>query len=1082
MLGTVLLSCSSRFRGVARRFPVALPKPGLAVRAFRGDPNTAPDPCFGVRRTLVASTAILGAASVFLLGSLLASARPAEAQYFGRNKVQYDRFDTEVLSTPHFDIYFYEGMEEAMGDVSRMSERWYERLARLFQHEFADRRPLIFYADHPDFQQTNTISGRLGEGTGGVTEGLKNRVILPLTGSYASTDHVLGHELVHAFQYNLAQSRRGGGMQGLAQVPLWMIEGMAEYLSVGREDPLTAMWLRDAILRDDFPTLEQMTTESRFFPYRFGQAFWTHVGGRYGDERVVSLLRSAMRVGWRAAIEAGLGVPVEELSEDWRRSVEAHFRPLMENRTSPGEVGTLLMSPETGAGNQNVAPSISPDGRRMIVMSEKDLFSFDLYLADARTGEVLRTLASAGSDRHMDALRFIDSSGAWSPDGSRIAIVAFAQGRNEIVVLDAESGDVRSRLTLSESIGEVTSPSWSPDGEHLVFSGQVGGITDLFLVHIATDQVTRLTNDRHADLQPVFSPSGNRIAFVTDRGPETDFELLTYGRERIALYDMEDGRIEVLELFGNVRHINPQFSPDGRSLYFISDPDGFSDIYRVDLAARDIERVTRIATAVSGITAESPAMSVARETGTVVFSVFDEFQFHLYSVDSRDVPAARIDPGEMDPTGRMIASAPSPSSPRSRVERYLGDPLTGLAEPGAFVPGEAGEYDSSLGLDYVGQPSVGVGTDQFGNFVTGSAAAYFSDMLGNRLLGVAVQAQGTLKDLGGQFMYQNLERRWNWGARGGRVPYLQIGTRIERHADTNYTELTQSLYREYRSDLSGTAAYPFSTTRRMEFDAGVSRYSFDIERDVLIYDEAQRLVDHRRESGNEARPDPLNLAYFRAALVGDNSYFGFTSPVRGGRYRLEVGTTAGTLDFHTVNLDYRRYFNPVTEFTIALRGLHQARYGSGLYSSSVLRPLFLGWETYIRGYSSYSFDVTTECSSGGSGSQCPEFDRLFGHRVAVANLELRLPLLGVDRFGLFKFGLLPTELVGFVDAGLAWDEENPPVLEWHRASAERIPVFSSGVGARTNLMGFLVVEVYYVMPWQRPGRGAHWGFQIAPGW
>jgi hypothetical protein len=228
----------------------------------------------------------LGPSGLFLSGGLilavglfLPSATQAQ-QYFGQNKVHYDDFDTRVLESPHFDSHFYEGMETAIEDVSRMAERWYERLARVFQHDFAEKKPLIFYADHPDFQQTNTVSSTISEGTGGLTEGMKNRVVMPFSGSYASTDHVLGHELVHAFQYNIAQSRRGGGMQGLSMIPLWMIEGLAEYLSIGNEDPLTAMWLRDAVLRDDFPTLEQLSTERRFFPYRFGQAFWSNPSAR----------------------------------------------------------------------------------------------------------------------------------------------------------------------------------------------------------------------------------------------------------------------------------------------------------------------------------------------------------------------------------------------------------------------------------------------------------------------------------------------------------------------------------------------------------------------------------------------------------------------------------------------------------------------------------------------------------------------------------------------------------------------------------------------------------------------------------
>ncbi len=1022
------------------------------------------------------SFATVGVAT--LLGLLIALPASLEAQYFGRNKVQYDNFDFQVLTTPHFDIHFYPSQTRAMEDVSRMAERWYERLARLFQHEFDSRKPLVFYADHPDFQQTNTISSTLSEGTGGVTESLKTRVIMPLTGSYASTDHVLGHELVHAFQYNIAQSRRGGGMQGLGGLPLWMIEGMAEYLSVGREDPITTMWLRDALLRDDFPTLRQMTRETRFFPYRFGQAFWTYVGGTYGDEMVVRLFRTALRVGWEPAIDQVLGISSDTLSVRWRASAEEMYRPLMESRTPPGEVGTLLLAPSTGAGRQNVAPAISPDGRHLLFMSEKDIFSVDLYVADARTGEVIRKLSSAASDPHFDALRFIDSSGAWSPDGERIVFVVFANGRNQFVIVDAEGGGVLDRIQVEDRIGEITSPSWSPDGRTLVFSGHVGGISDLFLLNLETRETTQLTDDRHADLQPVFSPDGRRIAFATDRGVKTDFDLLAYSEIQLALHDLDSRTTETLDIFGDVRHSNPQFTPDGRGLYFLSDADGFSDIYRLELENGDIQRVTEVATAVSGITAMSPAMSVARETGTVVFSVFDEFEFHVYSMDSRDLPQVRFLAETLDPTGRLLP--PAEPEGLSRVMNYLDDPRTALAPPGSYDPAASPEYKSGLTLDWVGQPSVGVGTDPYGNYIGGSAAAFFSDMLGDRVLGVAVQAQGTVKDIGAQFIYQNLSNRWNWGVNGGHMPYLQVRTGGSRDAQGN-TRYVQEHFRILQTQLAGLTSYPFSTTRRVDFSAGVTRYAFDLEQETIVFDRFGRLVDRSRVSMNEGLPDPLALFSASAALVGDNSFFGFTSPVRGGRYRVEVGQTLGTLNFNTLTVDWRRYFNPINELTFAIRGLHFGRYGSDV-QESVLQPLFLGWESNVRGYSSYSFEPSRECIPSEEFGSCPQFDRLFGHRIGVVNAEARLPLIGTDRLGLFDFGFIPTELVAFVDGGVAWDENSSPVFDLSRDSLERIPVFSAGISSRFNVMGLLILEIFYAYPFQRPQKGAHWGFQLAPGW
>ena len=694
---------------------------------------------------------------------------PLAAQYFGRNKVQYEDFDFRVLELPHWDLYFYPGQEESISDIARMAERWYERFARTFQHEFERTKPLIMYADHPDFQQTNTLSGFIGEGTGGVTESLKNRIIMPQTGSYQDTDHVLGHEIVHAFQYNIAQSRRGGGIQGLGSLPLWLVEGMAEYLSVGRESPLTGMWLRDALREDDFPTIRDLSEGRRYFPYRFGQALWAYVGGTYGDDAVTQLFRRALRIGFPAAIEQVLGVQHDTLSADWKRSVERAYGPLMADRTPPDSTGTLLLAPSTGAGTQNLGPALSPDGRYITYLSEQDLFSIDLFLADANTGRVIRKLSSATSSPHFDALRYIESAGTWSPDGTQFAFAVFKGGDNAITIVNVESGnEVRTFHPLPS--GAINNPSWSPDGRTIAFSGTVGGISDLYLWDLESDGVRRLTHDKHGDFHPDWSPDGSTIVFASDRGPETDFDRLVYSKFRLSFVDVESGHVSTPEIFGDTRHSDPHYGPEGR-VYFLSAPDGFSDVFRYDPGSETTERITRIATGVSGHTPMAPALSVAEESGDLAFSVFSGFEFHVVRMAA-------------SPPTTTVATAPTPEQARgrrlppqepdrfSRVSTYLGDPDTGLEPPGAFALSEAESYQSVLALDYVGQPSFGVGTDRFGNYVGGGASAYFSDMLGNRVFGAAAQAQGTVRDIGGAVFYADLGHRWNRAIAVSHIPYV----------------------------------------------------------------------------------------------------------------------------------------------------------------------------------------------------------------------------------------------------------------------------------------------------------------------
>ena len=154
-----------------------------------------------LRRTGALALAALGIAT---------AAPPTTAQYFGRNKVRYEAFRFELLRTKHFEVYFYPEEAAAAPIVARMAERWYVRHAAALRHELRGAQTLIVYASHPHFEQTNAIDGDIGEGTGGVTEALKRRIVMPLAGPLAETDHVLGHELVHAFQYDITGQGRGG--------------------------------------------------------------------------------------------------------------------------------------------------------------------------------------------------------------------------------------------------------------------------------------------------------------------------------------------------------------------------------------------------------------------------------------------------------------------------------------------------------------------------------------------------------------------------------------------------------------------------------------------------------------------------------------------------------------------------------------------------------------------------------------------------------------------------------------------------------------------------------------------------------
>jgi Omp85 superfamily domain len=339
-----------------------------------------------------------------------------------------------------------------------------------------------------------------------------------------------------------------------------------------------------------------------------------------------------------------------------------------------------------------------------------------------------------------------------------------------------------------------------------------------------------------------------------------------------------------------------------------------------------------------------------------------------------------------------------------------------------------------------------------------------------------------LKDIGGQVYYKNSKRRWNWLTGLSHIPYVQAYQTYNNDVinNTPVVRVDQILQRVFVENATFVTQYPFSQTRRIEFSGGYNRYAYDNEGFSYFYLPNGEFLGQDRSN----LPGPPSLAFGQAsiALVGDYSYFGFTSPVAGGRYRFEVSPAFGQINFTTLLGDYRRYFF-LQPFTFAMRGLYYGRFGKDAEDGQRISPLYLGQETLIRGYDANNI-TPTECSQSGNSSTtgCPQIDRLLGSKIGVANFEMHFPLFGVREFGLINFPYLPTDIGPFFDAGVAWQKGDPVDFKFSRDTPKRVPVFSTGISARMNVLGYMVLEAYYAYPFQRPEKGAHFGFVLSPGW
>jgi Tol biopolymer transport system component len=897
---------------------------------------------------------------------------------------------------------------------------------------------------------------------------------------------------------------------------------MAEYLSSGPIHPETAMWLRDASLEGNLPTIEQMTLDPyKYFPYRFGHALWSYIGERWGDEAVGAILKGTLAGGVEGAFRRTIGLTLDQLSSQWRDAVQKKYLPEIGARAKARAVSAELLTEKRSEGTLHLAPALSPDGSRVAYFSEKDFYFVDLYLADGETGKVKRRILKSGVSSNYETYRFINSQANWSPDGKFLAFAAKRGARDDIVIVDIERNKQVKRIELK--LSGVTTPSWSPDGQQLVFTGYDGGLSDLFVVSRDGSNLRRLTQDKYADLHPVWSPDGRTIAFTTDRGGETDFKTLAIGNMRLALYDLEMGSIQVLAHMDQGKNVSPQWAPDGQSIAFVSDRNGVSNIYLYELAQKALYQLTDFYTGTQGITPLSPVLSWAPKADRLAFVYFEKGKYDVYSLanprglkrqpyqhtapDSSGLLASTtampVDttrslqvPEEVRPQigeGGSIYRTPQGFRSSSEVTR-TGDTtlvvppisIAALLDSASFSLPDTSEfsvknYRVRFTPDYVARPSIGYARDNFGRGFFGGTAVSLSDILGNHQLVFAGYVNGRISEAQVLAAYANLSNRINWITGISQEPYYFYEPSEIRVNDpaTGLNTFVTNVRRLVVRSAFGQAYYPISRFQRIEGSLRVANVDDAILSILEPYNPLSGFATEDPTLETNNRP---GVNYFQpsAALVFDNSLFGYTGPFYGRRWRLDLAQTLGDWRFSQITADYRRYDKIAGPLIFASRFLYFGRIGRDAERFRI----FGGSTDLIRGHTSGSYRRNECLNADDANTQtgCAELDRLVGTQVGVASAEIRFPIL-TPAFGFLPQGFPPIEGALFYDIGLTWDEGS--VLRWNREPGDdvlrvRSPMQTFGASVRMNLFGFAIARLDYAIPQERKAVKGLWTFSLGP--
>ncbi|MFQ6673701.1 MAG: BamA/TamA family outer membrane protein [Fidelibacterota bacterium] len=1013
------------------------------------------------------------------LGAALLGVSTAGAQVFGKNKVQYRVFDWAFIQSPHFDIFYYDGGLQLAEFTSDVAEEAYDQISRYLNWDLRKRISIIVYKSHNDFQQTNVTYSYMPEGVGGVTELFKNRVVIPFEGSYDQFRHVIHHELVHALLNDMVY---GGSMQSAIsskvrlRIPLWMNEGLAEYLSVNW-DTQADMVMRDVAVHDRIPAIRELDF---YMAYKGGQSVWKFIAEKYGWQKIGEIFGQAkMQQDVTRAFQKALGMEFDDLTKQWQKSLKKEYWPDVAGRDELEDFARRLTDHKKLKNYFNISPAVSPDGSKIAVISDRSGYS-DIYLISAIDSKEIKRLVKGNRTPDFEELKLLQPGITWAPDSRKVAFAA-KSGRSDAIYLVEISNGRQERLTFD--LDGIFTAAWSPDGKEIAFVGDKGNASDIYVYDLERKTLENLTDDVFSDSEPAWSPDGKRIAFVSDRADklhaDEGFSISghDYGQTDIYVVDRGSGEIERVTATP-FRENYPVWFRTANALAYTSDESGVWNLYILDLTSHESRAVSNVLTGIF-----QPSLS--GDDQKLIFSGYSGIGWDVYalsnplSLPEREVSPSNFVLGQKEGKKTTLASkaVKKESKPlglgsdAGAYSRYIFapeyshqnqpvmdstsiKPLEPLAVATYKNPDSTYRthpYKTRFTLDLVsGQAGY---SNVFGYI--GTTLFAFSDILGDHRIFLGTEMIVNLENSDYFFWYDYLKHRNNYS-------FSLFHTANFFGNAYNYIRL-----RHYSLDFS--VSRPFDRFQRAEF--GLTS-NFISQREYLVVN----LNEPPRVESDQS----LRLLTYRSSWVFDNSSWGFTGPNDGWRANAQfiqsLSLYGDKLDFKTVMLDARRYVRLSRLYSLAFRlmaghsfGRDAQRFFLGGTENWILGT---GETNGVRDRSRFNNDIRNNMNASDylkdlyfsifvlpvRGTRLVE---RWGTNVFLSNMEFRFPFVDYLALG-FPLRVILGNIHGvlFFDAGAAWDTDlRPTVKDPTTGEREyRDLIAGYGMGIRINI-GYTILRI-----------------------
>ncbi|MGB9851363.1 MAG: peptidase MA family metallohydrolase [Candidatus Kapaibacteriota bacterium] len=989
---------------------------------------------------------------------------------FGKNKVQYQKFNWRYIQTQHFDVYFHDNNKTLAVFTGLIAESSLNSIQRTLKYKVSHRIPIIVYNSHNQFQQTNVIDMYLPEGIGGVTELFKNRVVLPFEGDYEQFRHVIHHELVHAvlndwFYGGTFQSAISRG--NMVEIPLWMNEGLCEWESFGGLDIETDVYIRDLTLSENLPDLANL---DGYNAYRGGQTFWWYVGERYGTHKIPELLSKLKSTGnVDNAFRLTFNMRLEDFSNEWRKYLKKFYFPDIDKFSYPADFAIKLTDHKKKRNFYNTSPAISPQGDKVAFIADKDGL-FSLFVLDIDKNKE-KEIVSSLRQQDFEELNVLTPGISWNPEGNKLAISAKYRGEDVIYIVDVNSKDFQ-RIPLG--FKQISSVSWSQNGEWIAFSATVLDRKDIYLYNLKSKALKQLTNDIFYDDHPTWSSDGKSLFFVSSRldylsnsDSLISIKPWLWENDKRDIYriEIDNGKISRVTYSPEYNKTSLTVSGDGKYIYFVSDENGIGNIYRLELANGNIKPITN---SLSNITQVSH--SVIAEN--LVFACLNEGGFDLFMLKNPSsinlpydtLPLTKFRLSQIDKERKdtlMITQKNKSSFDTTKTNVAYGKYKIDFSRQSMFtsnkdlkglqqsiyqtqVPLDTDFVDYEYKLKFT--PDLILGNPYYDSFwgFQGLAQMLFSDILGDHQIYVAANLWLDLKNSNFFVQYMYLPNVIDYSFSAFQSSLL--------FSMPNQTTGFYDNFRLRNYGLGFSASYPLSLFNRFEMNFNFFNAS------------KENISDYFEPTLTRT------ILYPTIRYVYDDVLYGSFAPVRGSRYYLEFRAVPkvfkNSINFFTLKFDYRKYWDFGYFLKLAFRGTGATSFGSNP------QRFYLGgvsnWINYDLNYDNFLFNnpedfVFMELITPLRGWR---YSESAGNHFFASNIELRFPLFTALLPG--PVPIIFNDILGvvFCDVGGTWTgaisnfKFQPPIVTHTQNNDYSVEpnrmLLSMGVGVRAWILGLPV--------------------------